>query len=173
MALTTEFSSKFLRKTKSLLKKYGVETAKGEYPASILAYSKIKWDFLFKLKQKDLMIIVEVELKRPDPVSNFIKTLIWVKENNNSKKHILFIQFFDHSYVTDIKSPQYDYCKKLWDMLDVGPKANFQYCPLPIKELTRLVASTRDHNKIIKDLSDKLSILVKRQYEKISDNSLN
>ncbi|MBI2545923.1 hypothetical protein HYV81_01975 [Candidatus Woesearchaeota archaeon] len=93
MTFTTIFKQELLNllddKTKRLCKSEEIEYSKGTY--------KIKFDVY--IEKDNSIFIIEIELRRSDPINNLIKTLHWKCSSIDNKK-INMIQIFDKNYYT-------------------------------------------------------------------------
>jgi len=112
MSLSPSFKRKLQSTLRIYLKNYSISSIQPEEPDTICGYNLIKWDFIIKLRVYNIDLIIEVERKRPDPIHNFIKTLIWIEENNPANK-IIFLHVFDSVYSTGDK-PNKEMCDFVW-----------------------------------------------------------
>ena len=171
MAHTKFFKDKLKDKLSRELKTLGVQEIDSDYEEIILSRSQIFWDFRVKLRQHNVIILIEIETKQENPINNLIKTLIWLNENYPSDP-VVFLHFFDTSY-NEIETTAKDYCNKLMDFLNVGYKKNLIYAQHPIDELTKAAQSRRITNDLrpvcsrISEITSRvINMVIRQKYPK-------
>ncbi|MBI2050152.1 MAG: hypothetical protein HYT35_01705 [Candidatus Staskawiczbacteria bacterium] len=91
MTFTTIFKDELINllssKTKDICKSEEIEYSRGKY--------KIKFDGY--ILSEDKIIIIEIEFRRSDPISNLLKIIHWLRYYN-SYKRIKMIHIFDNNY---------------------------------------------------------------------------
>ena len=80
MAHTKFFKVRLKNKLSRELGSFGVEEIDSDYEKTILESNEIFWDFRLKLRQHNIIIIIEIETKQESPINNLVKTLIWLNE---------------------------------------------------------------------------------------------
>jgi len=142
MAHSKFFKERLKRKLTKDLKKFGIAKISANHEAVIFNYSQIFWDFRMELRTHNIVIILEIETKRPDPVNNLIKTLVWLDENTTNI-FFIFLHFFDSSY-GEIYTPANDICTKLWEkFLIKSCKEKMVYSQHLIGDLAKASGSKR------------------------------
>lgn len=146
MAHSKFFKDKLKEKLRRTLRNFSILEIDGDYEATILTYSRILWDFRIQLRQHDIVLFLEIETKRKDPVHNLIKTLIWLNEEFPSN-HFIFLHFFDTSY-NEIDTPAKDICNRLWSFVNRDCRKNLIYSSHPIDELMQVSQSKRKNSNL-------------------------
>lgn len=147
MAHSKFFKEKLKRKLTRDLKKFDIAEISPDYEATIFNYSQIFWDFRIELRTRNIIVILEIETKRADPVSNLIKTLVWLDENITNN-FFIFLHFFDSSY-SEIDTPANDICTKLWNnFLSSSCKERLVYSPHIVGDLAKVAESKRETNEL-------------------------
>jgi len=133
-----------------------IEYSKGQY--------QIKFDGY--IEKKDETIVIEIEFRRADPISNLVKTLHWACYRIQNKK-VKMIQLFDENYYSAarhvFKKDLTIFLAKRCNLLH-KKLTNFKYVPLSVlvepsafrkkNELAAKKLAKETYEKLIKIIED-------------------
>lgn len=91
-----------------------------------IQYARGKYKIIFDiyLESSTKIIVIEIEMRRPDPIHNVIKTAHWLVSSRKKKK-VYLIQLFNSSYFCGKKRTSRDFCiflgKRLFLILHKQP----------------------------------------------------
>ena len=172
MAHSKFFKERLKRKLTKDLKRFSIAKIITDYEAVIFNYSQIFWDFRIDLGIRNVIVILEIETKRPDPVNNLIKTLVWLDENSTNN-FFIFLHFFDSSY-GEIYTPANDICTKLWEkFLIKSCKEKMVYSQHLVGDLAKASGSkrkTKELYPVCKRISQVTERVVGTTIKKIEGN---
>jgi len=99
MKFTTDFKHTLAI---NLKKKFGSEYTNVSPEETFYAKGEYKICFDIYLESRENIVVIELEVKRQDPVHNVIKTIYWLQSVNNNKK-VYMIQLFNDDYYKEKK----------------------------------------------------------------------